>query len=194
MWAGSEIRFYFLLAASLPLIASCGNEVLGFKAATAVMAATSHGFFSDPNVNLKEKNYAAADLLQSKIKDKVSPYKVILAQPLEQVDHLGVSSDFGLAIPEGVGLRLQELGYSVLLHDVAPYGNKSLYPKPINSVSADFVLRGAYAVKIKDIDVFLRIVDTKTRRVVGAFDYTMPLSREIKKMAETEPQVFRIKK
>jgi len=189
-----KIRQCVLLAACFPLLASCGNEVLGFKAATGVLAATSFGVFSDPDVNLKEKNYAAADYLQSQIKNKVSYYQHIAAKPLQQADHPGVSSPLGLSISEGVGLRLQELGNKVLLHDVAPYGNTSLYPAPENTVNAAYVLNGAYIVKTKQVDVFLRVIDTKTHRVIAQFDYAMPLSRELKKLSETEPKAFRIKK
>lgn len=188
-----KIRQCVLLAACLPLLASCGNEVLGFKAATGVLAATSFGVFSDPDVNLKEKNYAAADYLQSQIKNKVAYYQHIAAKPLQQADHPGVSSPLGLAISEGVGLRLQELGNKVLLHDVAPYGNTSLYPAPVNTVNAAYVLNGAYIVRAKQVDVFLRIIETKSHRVVAQFDYAMPLSRELKKLSETEPKAFRLK-
>lgn len=188
------IHKYVLLIAVMPLMASCGNEVLSFKAATATLAATSHGVFSDPHVNLKEKNYAAADFLQSQIKDEISPHHNILALPLDEADHPGITSPFGSYVPEGIGLRLQELGYNVLLHNVTPYGNQSLYPKPKSEPHADYVLRGAYAVKVKTVDVYLRMIDTSTQHVVGQFDYTMPLSREIKKMSENEPEVFRVKK
>tara|TARA_R110001592_G_scaffold3525_36_gene20304 strand:+ start:7193 stop:7777 length:585 start_codon:yes stop_codon:yes gene_type:complete len=194
MLAGKDLKFCCLLIASLPLLSSCGTEAVSFKAASAVIAAASYGVFSDPDVNLKEKNYAAADFLQSKIKDQISINQFIIAEPLEEADHPGISSSFGMSVSEGVGLRLQELGYSVLLHDVAPYGNGALYPVPTDQVQANFVLRGAYAVKVKEVDVFLRVIDKRTQKVVGGFDYTMPLSREIRKSAETEPRIFRVKK
>ncbi|MGN7437813.1 MAG: hypothetical protein ACTHOO_04140 [Alcanivorax sp.] len=189
-----NISTYVLLIACMPFIASCGNEVLTFKAASATLAATSYGVFSDPKVNLKEKNYAAADFLQSQIKKHVSAHNILVAMPLDEVDQPGITSPFGSYVSEGIGLRLQELGYQVLLHNVTPYGNQSLYPKPKVMPQADFVLRGSYAVKVKTVDVYLRVVDTSSQNIVGQFDYTMPLSREIKKMSENEPEIFRVKK
>jgi len=194
MFAGRKIRSYFLLLASLPMLSSCG-EIFAYKATVATLIATSHGVFQDPKVNLKSKNYAAADFMYQEIKDKIPLGGVIVAKPLGEVDNPSVTSPFGLYIPEGVGQRFQSLGYkNVILYDVAPYGNKSLYPKPASYNSPDYILNGYYAVKPKTVDVYLRIVDARSKEVVGTFDYTMPLSREIRKMSENETRIFRIKK
>ena len=169
-------------------------RTLAFKAAAVALGATSYGVFSDPDVNLKQKNYAAADFLVSRLDRSIPSNAVITFEPLEEADHRGISSPLGTAIPEGVGLRLGELGYSVLLDKVAPYNNRSLYPHPSYHGQPQLVLRGAYAVKKTDVDVFLRLFNTQSNKIEAQFDYTMPLSREIKKLAETEPRAFILKK
>ncbi len=193
MLAGRKIKSCFLLLASLPILSSCG-EIFAYKATVGLLIATSHGVFSDPKVNLKSKNYAAADFMYQQIKDKISLNDLIIAKPLEEADHVGITSPFGLYVSEGVGQRLNSLGYNVMLHDVAPYGNKSLYPKPTDPVYPKYVLKGSYAVQAKVVDVYLRIIDVSSNEIVGKFDYTMPLSREIRKMSENETRIFRIKK
>lgn len=189
---GKRTKFLVLSALCLPVITSCIGGPLPYKLTAASLGITASGIFSDPSVNLKEKNYAAADYIQSKMGKNVSTYHVIQALPLDELDHPGITSPLGSAISEGVGLRLTELGYTVMLQDVAPYGNQGLYPVPKGDVNPRFVLKGFYDVKHHDVDVILHMVDTRTNAVVARFDYAMVLSREIKKLAQTPPKVYRI--
>jgi len=176
--------------ACLFLLSSCA-EILTYKTVTAGLYAASQGYFSSPDVNLSEKNYAAADFLASQINEDVSFSDQILVQPLQEVDHVGISSPFGVSISEGVGLRLIELGYKVLLHDVASGANTGLYPAP-KALHPHYTLGGRYAVNKDDVDVFLRIVSVHTGKVVGYFDYTMPLSKEFEALSKTETRIFKV--
>ncbi|MGH1378883.1 MAG: FlgO family outer membrane protein [Alphaproteobacteria bacterium] len=185
-------RYLFILSIA-PFLVSCG-ETIAFKAVTAGISAASHGVFSRPDVNLKEKNYAAADFLAVKIKDKVGRGDIIIAKQLEEMDHAGISSPLGAFIPEGVGLRLAELGYNVQLHEVAMNGNSGLYSLPSGSASANFVLRGTYLPNNKDVDVFLRVIDVKSGSVVASFDYSLLLSREVRELSKTQTKIFRVSK
>ncbi|MBI1300820.1 MAG: hypothetical protein GC137_04085 [Alphaproteobacteria bacterium] len=183
-------RFVTLTAfMSVVFLGAC--EISAFKAVTAGVAAVSGGVFSNPDVNLKEKNYAAADFLASKIQDRIGPFAIIRAEPLQEADHIGITSPLGRAIPEGVGLRLADLGYRVQLHNVIPKENVALYPAPTSE--AHYVLSGVYAVKKKHVDVILQVVDAKTGHSVGRFDYDLLLSSEVRHMAETEPSIVKVK-
>ena len=177
----------------LPFLSACIGGPYPYKFTAAYLFAASEGVFSDPKVNIKEKNYAAADFLQSKFGKGVSTYHVIKAMPLEELDHPGISSPLGRNISEGVGLRLAELGYNILLQDVAPYDNQDVYPIPKNEAEPHYYLKGFYAVRNKDVGVILHLVDIQNNKVVARFDYTMILSREIKKLSETSPRIFRVK-
>ena len=187
-----KFRHLLSLSVSLTLLVSCGAEITTFKAVTAGLSAASYGVFSSPDVNLKEKNYAAADFLYTFLKDKVQHNDVILAQPLEEVDHAGITSPLGHSIPEGVGLRFIELGHNVQLHDVAMAGNEGLYPVPAQGSHADFTLKGTYSVQKKHVDVYLRVIDMKSRQVVARFDYQLLLSKEVKELAQTQTRIFRV--
>lgn len=183
-----------LLCVTLPLLSGCALQLAGIG-----IAAATHGVFSDPDVNLKEKSYAAADLLTQNLNDSALRRQVlsihnpltVLMKPLDELDHTGITSPFGSAVPEWIGLRFAELGYTVFLHEVAPQGNKKLYPSPPAGAKHDLLITGTYAVKDQHVDVMLRVFDGDSGQVVTHFDYAMPLSREIKKLAETEIRIFR---
>ncbi len=186
-------KTFIILVSCLPLLSACISGPYSYKFTAGALYAASQGVFADPKVNFKEKNYAAADFLQSKFGKSVSTYHVIKALPLEELDHPGITSPLGSNISEGVGLRLAELGYNVLLQDVASHDNQDLYPTPKKEITPHFVLKGFYSVKVRDMDVILHLVDMRSNRVVARFDYTMILSREVKKLAQTPPRIFRVK-
>ena len=188
----SRLKTCVILVLFLPLLGACLSGPYPYKLGAGFLHAVSSGMFLDPQVNLKEKNYAAADFLQSKFGKAVSLNHVIKALPLEELDHQGISSPLGRNISEGVGLRLSELGYSVLLQDVASHDNQDLYPHPTNEISPHFFLKGFYAVNNYGVDIILHLVNTQSNNVVARFDYTMILSREIKKLAQTSPRIFRV--
>lgn len=180
------------MAAVIPafMLGAC-VEVSSFKAVTAGISAVSSGIFSNPEVNLKEKNYAAADLLASKIHERIGAFDVIRAEPLQEADHGGITSPLGRSIPEGVGLRLVDLGYRVQLHNVVPKNNVALYPAPTSE--AKYILSGVYSVQKKHVDVILQIVDAKTGSSIGRFDYDLLLSPEVRDMAKTEARIIKVK-
>ncbi len=175
------------------MLSACGTGILApHKVAVAGLAATGHGFFSRPDVNLKAKNYAAADFLAMQIDGKVQMHDHITVEPLVEQDNAIVSSEFGHNVPEGVGLRLHDLGYSVILDEVAsaPGNGRASYERDHDN----YVLTGVYAVKKKHIEVFLRLINADNDEIAGRFDYVLPLSPEIKKMAKTETQIFVVPK
>jgi hypothetical protein len=185
-------RTFLILITCLPFLNACIGGPYPYQLTAGALFAASEGVFTDPKVNLKEKNYAAADFLQSKFGKAVSTYHVIKAMPLEELDHPGITSPLGSKISEGVGLRLAELGYNIMLQDVAPQDSQGLYPTPKNEVTPHYVLKGFYTVKVRDMDVILHMVDARSNNVIARFDYSMILSREIKELAQTPPRIFRV--
>lgn len=186
-----KLRILLSFCIILP-IAACGDP-FSFKLASVGIIATIEGVFKDPDINLKEKNFAAADYMATQLqRSKVSYGKNIHVLPLEEIDNPGISSEFGLNVPEGVGLRLVELGYNVWLHDVAHGGNAGLYNPPPKGAMADYKMTGRYAVKDNDVDVYLRVIHIKSSKVVAQFDYTMPLNSELRNLSKTPVQIFRV--
>ncbi len=189
-----KLSHYILALSSLPLISSCGAEAVSFKLASAGIFAASQGIFSRPDVNLKAKNYAAADYLVGQMNGNVSKSQLILASPLEEADNSGISSPLGLQIPEGIALRLIDLGYNVNLHNVAPHNDASLYPALPKNMKPDFILKGTYLPNNEDVDVFLRLIDVKFNRVIARFDYSLLLSKEVKELSQTQTRIFKVSK
>jgi len=158
------------------------------------MMRRSSTFFCWPDVNLTEKNNAAADYLIGRFGNRISLHDDFAFSPLVERDSPGITSPFGLYIAEGIGLRFSELGYKVWLHNVATQGNASLYPAPPVQHRARIIIKGTYAVKQKNVEVHLRMINVKTSQVIGHFDYTMPVTREIRDMSKTDARIFRVQK
>ncbi len=194
-----KIRTLLILCMCMPVLSGCGDP-FSFKLATAGLAATTQGIFSSPDVNLKEKSYAAADFMEQDLNrsyirrrvETVEHAKRVIVHPLTELDNNAITSDFGKKVPEWIGRRFSELGYKTYLYQVSPEGNKTLYPKPPQDEVIDLELKGVYAVHHKTVDVLLRIFDARTGQLVSNFDYTMPLNREIRNMAKTETRIFRV--
>lgn len=194
-----KIQKFLLICFTIPMLSACG-DVFSFKVATAGLAAATHGVFSNPDVNLKEKSYAAADFLyqdlkKSKIrKDTLDiPYaRKIEFHPLVELDNPAITSDFGFEVSEWVGRRFTELGFDTYLEKVSPEKNKDLYTSPEQFEQVDLKLNGTYAVRDKHIDVMLRIFDVNKEELVANFDYAIPLNREIRNMAKTDARIFKV--
>lgn len=194
-----NVQKAFLVLCALPFLSGCG-DVVSFKLATAGIAAATQGVFSDPDVNLKETSYAAADFLYqdlkaSKIRRDVLdlPYAPkIEIYPLVELDNIDITSDFGYEVSEWVGRRYTELGFETYLAKVSPENNKDLYTSPKGYEQVDLNVNGTYDVKHDHIDVRLRIFETTSNELVANFDYTLPLNREIRNMAKTETRIFKV--
>ncbi|MFP4097719.1 MAG: hypothetical protein ACLFP8_05320 [Alphaproteobacteria bacterium] len=189
---GSLKKISALALLCTPFLAGCLGGPYPYQMSAGLLLATSTGIFSNPDINLREKNYAAADFLQSQFGKRVSLLSTIKARPLEELDNPGITSPLGRHISEGVGLRLAELGYKLQLQDVAPHDNYDLYPESRYKKDADFILKGFYTVASRHVDVILHLVDVKTHDVVARYDYQMALTREIKDLAQTTPSIFRV--
>ena len=52
-------------------------------------------------------------------------------------------------------------------------------------------MTGRYAVLDREVEVYLRIIQVKTSRIVAQFDYIMPLNKELRDLSSTPTQIFR---
>ncbi len=169
-------------------LVACGSEVLTFKAVTTAVSAASNGFFSNPDVNLKEKNYAVADYVIGKVRKIVSPHDMILVKPLHESDNPGISSPLGIKISEEIGLRFAELGYTVRLGE----GIEPLHNSTIEKQAPVYIFNGKYDVTYDGVDIVVRLQDVRAGRLLTQFDYVLPSTYEIRNMAKTEAQIFKV--
>lgn len=187
-----KAALYGLIFISLTFVTAC-EEVLLFKGGAALVSATANDVFKRPEVNLRAKNYAAADYLAQQMKSNVNRNAIIVARKLEEADNPGISSPLGRNIPREVGLRLMELGYNVFLSEVEEYSQNKMYPAPPSGQKPDYILDGTYLRKQGHVDVKLRLIDTHSSRLVALFDYSMLMSREVRDTVKTPTQIFRVK-
>ncbi len=157
--------------------------------AAAVVGGVASDFLSFEEVNLTEKNYAAADYLAGQMEPFVSKNAPIAVRPLTLVREPAISSELGHKIPEEVGMRLEQLGYNVLPGENAP---GSVRDAAIKKGTPRFLLGGTYETDRRDVSINLRMVRVETGRVAGAFDYVLPRSGKMRKLSTSEAEIFRV--
>lgn len=161
--------------------------------AAAFLNTAAHGIFTQEETNFREKNFATADYLVGQARAFMKPNDLIIAEPLSDINQPGMESNMSKMIPEQIGVRMSQLGYRMDLEKVATSKDTN-YLKPAKSANAKpkFILTGTFLRKRLDMDVSVRIVETASARVVAAFDYTLPLTREINDLASPQPKIIRM--
>lgn len=157
------------------------------------LAAREVNLFQNPDINLKAKNYAAADYIIQQAETFIDSNDVLQVQPLVNFHDPQTPAAIGTVIPEQIGARLTQLGYNIDSALVTA-DNPAITVKPAPLAKPDFILNGHYLTDRPNMDVSLRITEISTGRTVGVFDYTMATNREIRELAAPAPQIMIIKK
>ncbi|MGQ0527848.1 MAG: hypothetical protein ACT4OY_07490 [Alphaproteobacteria bacterium] len=148
------------------------------------------------DVNVRQTNYAAADYMTQYMKAFVDEdYDLIRAESLQDADQPALNTEIGQIIIGQVGERLRELGYNVDLMSVSTVANRDIYPPagPHPSANPKFILSGTYINRRgRDIDVRLRLVEIPTGMVRASYDYTLPLTHDLRKKAKPEAKIMRV--
>lgn len=84
----------FALLTSCLNLSACGLS--NFEVVTGAISAATQGIFSDPKVNLREKNYAAADYLLQQSGNYLNRTGTILAKPLVEADNPAAPRRWGV--------------------------------------------------------------------------------------------------
>ncbi len=166
------------------IIALCSLLLVGGCVAGSVNSVMDDplGIFQSRAINLTEKNYAAADYLISRAKNYVRREDTIKAMPLLDVSEPRIVTRLGKEIPEQVGGRLIQLGYSVDISAVNTNLAPSFAPTPqAISTRPDYILAGSYRDKGTAIDVTLTLKDSATGQERGVYNYTLPRVGEVRR-------------
>lgn len=166
---------------------ACG-EVQTFKLVSGLTTAAMYDVFKRTDVNLRAKNYAAADFIESRMNGFVGKQDSLALSPLIQTDNMAITSPLGRNIPKGIGLRLNELGYNVKLGEAINTGK----PMKLENNASKFTLGGTYLRGKKNVDITLQVIENATGKLVTRFEYQLPLTREIKDLSNTETRIFRV--
>lgn len=170
-------------------LSACG-EVQTFKFVTGLTTAAMYDVFKRTDVNLKAKNHAAADFIESRMNGFVKKHDSISLTPLVQSDNSAMTSPLGRNIPEGIGLRLNELGYNVLLGNIVNTGQ----PMKLSGDASKYTLGGTYLRGKREVDINLQVVENATGKLITMFEYQLPLTPEIRELSNTETLIFRVPK
>jgi len=166
---------------------------LGSGCSASTINTATYGIFPQEEINFKEQNYAAADYLIQQARTFIKRGDLVMAEALTDSNQPGMSSTISKMIPEQIGIRLSQLGYRMDLSRVST-GADTNYLKPsiTRGEKPDFVLAGTYLRRRIEMDVSLRIVDTRAGRVIASYDYIMPLNRETAELAQPKPKIVRM--
>ena len=164
----------------------------GCTAAAVVAGAASQGLFLEQDSNFTQQSNAAADYLVGQARTYLERRDLIIAEPFNDVDQPGMSSELSKTLPEQIGIRFSYLGYQMDLSSVATSADTNYLKPPASVGSPDFVLSGTYKRRRNEMDVNVRLTDIRTKQVIAAFDYIMPWTREVSELSNPQPKIIRM--
>lgn len=156
-----------------------------------LIGGTAYEIFYDPDVNLTQKSYAAADYLHqqsSTFYDRWTEFKVL---PLKNSEAPDLETDLGKEISLQVGSRFSQLGYTMDLSDVQQTQIGDIEIGSYHSANPEMVLGGYYTIEGREVKTHLRITDVSNGRVVSHFDYIMPKTYEMERMNKPIIKIMR---
>ncbi len=180
--AKAPIGLVLLTAATL-MLPACGSDLV--QAVPGVMKLNSL-LNSDP-VDLAKVDYAAADQLAYQSNANISRDTEITVTKLYDMNNVHSDVIFAYVVPQHVGTRLAQLGYNVRLAeggeiaavtDVTPSGNDRIRGWKRQKA----VLGGSYRAEGSDVHITLRLVETPTDKLLGAYEYKVRRTSAIGKM------------
>ncbi len=180
---------------SAPILLVMGALMLvGCQALAIGGAAVAYNELKEKPANFMQQHYAVADYMIAQADTYIDRRRdLIIAKPLSDSKQPGMTSLLGHMIPEEIGLRFAQLGYRVDLSDVTPEADIN-YLRPAIKVGevSDFLLSGNMTQFDREIAVDMRITEISSGRVISAYSYTMPLTSEVRKLAQPKPLILRM--
>lgn len=161
-----------------------------------LLAAGCAAVFPAKKVDMTESSYKAAELLLQQSKAALTPQTSLTISPLTDINNPGELTAFGRLVSQQIGARFVQLGYNVtsatgdeaMIQREQAYSDATPQPQenfpPYGSSSA--LIAGQYAVANKQVVISLRLNDSASGKVVGAYDYELPYDRDIKELTKTK--------
>lgn len=149
-------------------------------------------------VSLAQSSYGAADMLSQQTQALLTRDSPLTIGAITDLNHPAAQTAFGQTVANQMTARFVQLGYKVSasaypeISGGAPPGGPAPYDSAYGGYGgggapasvASATLTGQYAVAEDDVLVNLRLLDTATQRVLAAYDYSVPLTRDIEKLTE----------
>lgn len=185
--------------------------LIGFVVMSAVLVSgcavteeLNRELFDTRKVNLTDSAYAAADMLAQQTKSHINQMTPVRIGVLTDVTTPNETTAFGNHIANQIGSRFVQLGYNVRSVPLPPAMTPNMAATPgtvMNPMAVggapvpmqtgilpsmaknECLLTGTYTRMKDNILVSLRILQAPDSRVVAAYDYTVPMTREMNEMS-----------
>ena len=158
--------------------------------------------FDTRTANLTESSYAATDMLATQTRDTISAVTPVRVVALTDTANPEEITPFGQQIANSVASRLVQLGYNVRSYpDAAAIPSAGAAspvsvgsPQPVQTGIAPGMSRGqvmiggTYTRTGDSVLMSLRAVQENDHRMVGAYDYTLPLTHDVRNLALTRAE------
>lgn len=164
----------------------------GGVTACAVTEEFQREFFDRRAVNLTDSSYAAVDALTQQLRPHVGHATPLRITELSDVATPGELTPFGRHVSTQIGSRFVQLGYNVRTTPAAPFPATSATtgaPQKLQTgivpgaAQGEAVVTGTYTRMKDHLIIALRVVQGEQGRIVGAYDYTIPMTREMREMS-----------
>ncbi|MBI2234010.1 MAG: hypothetical protein HYU57_03255 [Micavibrio aeruginosavorus] len=167
----------------------------------AVTQEIETALFDTRKVNLAENSYAAADMLAQQAKAYMTHQTPLSTVILSNVAAPEETTPFGQQVANHLGARFVQLGYNVQALPLPPGSVPDAAPMALSGAMSapppsrqmgmqasngrNVVLTGSYTRGKNDILVSLRMIQLPDQRVIAAYDYTLPLTGDLRPMSMT---------
>jgi predicted small secreted protein len=157
---------------------------------------------------LTQANYGAADMLAQQSQGRITRDNRIEIGSIQDLAKPATVSPFGQYIAQNLAARYVQLGFPVSSQSYSEMSggraaiaassdlastqiitdyNQAYNPAPL-SAARPVIITGQYAVAREDVLVNLRMLDMNNLQVLAAYDYSIPLTRDVKKLLEIPGQ------
>ncbi|WP_435640579.1 hypothetical protein [Micavibrio aeruginosavorus] len=180
----------------------------GVLGACAVTQAIQDELFDTSKINLTDSSYAAADMLAQQSRAHVNAATPVQIFPLYDVAIPGELTPFGQTVSSQLGARFVQLGYNVYTGGLPPDSVPSTVMAPQVGVGAPqpvmkgvtpssasgmkkpglVQMYGSYARGKDHLMISLQMIQAETGRVLSAYDYTLPATRQLREMSMTKAE------
>jgi len=168
--------------------------------------------FESDEVNLTDNTYAAADMLAQQTRAFLTPMTPLRIGALVDTASPNEVTPFGQQVGNKLGARFVQLGYNVRSMAQPPFVTAQTDamtattggapqaqmvggpPQPLqmgampSAEKGEALITGNYTRGKDSIFVNLRVIQAPDQRVVAAYDYALPLTRELREMTMTAVQ------
>lgn len=174
------------------VVFACLFSILSLSGCTALLDTASSRRAED---SVASTSYAAADMLMQQSRSFVSQQTPLEIGVLLDMDNPNEQTNFGQMIARQIGSRFVQLGYDVtadseMTSGTAPDGTgwtpAMIAPAAGSNTSNQAMLTGRYAIARDSVLVNLRIMDIASGKVLAAYDYTIPKTRNVAELVKTK--------